>query len=188
MILERLYQELDEFWRNTDIATACTNCLDPDCVGYVWLLKEEADSLYELGVPIIEINDGPCFIHSFPQALDGGIDFSHRYPPCNQLCQGARRCGIYENRPLVCRLYPLALEMQPNGMVTWAIHQDCEFIRRQEKLGLLADFEEAARRVLSKIPQVASTKMVATYRAVYDISLFPDGPNQTKIIKEAENV
>ncbi|KKR52903.1 MAG: hypothetical protein UT91_C0037G0007 [Parcubacteria group bacterium GW2011_GWA2_40_23] len=188
MILGKLYLGLDGFWQDFNIAAACANCQDPDCVGYVWLLKEEADSLYELGVPIIEINDGPCFIHSFPQALGGGIDFSYRYPPCNQLCQGTRRCSIYENRPLVCRLYPLALEMQPNGMVMWVLHQDCEFVRRQKRLGLLTDFEEVARRVLSRIPQVVLTKLVITYRAVYDISLFPDGPNQTKIIKEAENV
>lgn len=50
--LEQLYQELDKLY--SDIGRYCNKCQDSDCVGYVWLLPQEAKDLYEQGIEILE--------------------------------------------------------------------------------------------------------------------------------------
>lgn len=155
----------------------CRECQDRDCVGYVWLLKEEADRLYDCGVPLVQVNNGPSFIHSFPKKHDGQLDLSVQYPPCSQLCSKNRWCSIRENRPLVCRLYPIGLETKRDGAVFWALHRGCLHVRKMEEYGFLPNFEWQARQIVENISPRLLKEILTSYRAVYAISDFPLGEN-----------
>lgn len=179
-----LYKALDALYRG--IERDCFECRDPDCMGYVWLIKSEAERLYERGVPLVQINRGPTFIHSFPLEKDGAPDVSVRYPPCSQLCTDSRRCSIYEDRPLVCRLYPLGLETTEYGKIVWGIHLDCLHIRRMEERGQLPAFEGRVLQLLERISPELIEEIVTTYRAVHEISVFPGGPNNYRVVKEVK--
>jgi len=184
--LPQLYDALDELYRG--IKQDCRDCQDPDCMGYVWLLKKEAERLYERGVPLVQVNNGPTFIHSFPATSKGQPDLSVRYPPCSQLCPDSRRCSIYKDRPLVCRLYPLGLETRNDGTIVWALHRDCLHIRRMEERGTLPNFEHRARNVISNLSPKLLEEIVKTYRAVDAISSFPDGENNYSSLQEVRHV
>lgn len=184
--LSQLYDALDELYR--DIEQDCRECQDPDCAGYVWLLDQEAERLWRIGVPLVQVNGGPTFIHSFPQTADGRLNLSVRYPPCSQLCADSRRCSIRKDRPLACRLYPLGLETKADGTIVWALHQDCLHVRRLGERGLLPIFERRARNVISNLSPKLLEKIVRTYRAVYAISSFPDGENNCSTLQEVRLV
>jgi len=173
--LSQLYDALDELYRG--IEQDCRDCQDLDCMGYVWLLKKEAERLYERGVSLVQVNNGPTFIHSFPATNKGQPDLSFRYPPCSQLCTDSRRCSIYEDRPLVCRLYPLGLETKADGTIVWALHRDCLHIRRMEERSTLPNFKHRVRNVINNLSPKLLEEVVETYRAVDAISSFPDGEN-----------
>ena len=183
--LSQLYTTLDDLYR--DIEHYCRECQDPDCMGYVWLLKKEAERLYERGVSLVQVNNGPTFIYSFPATTQGQPDLSVWYPPCSQLCTDSRRCNIYQDRPLACRLYPLGLETKADGAIVWALHRDCLYIRRLEERGLLSDFEHRARNIIKNLSLQLLEEIVETYRAVDAISSFPDGENNYDILKEVKS-
>jgi MoaA/NifB/PqqE/SkfB family radical SAM enzyme/Fe-S-cluster containining protein len=180
--LSQLYDTLDGLYR--DIEQDCRECQDPDCMGYVWLLKEEADRLYERGVPLVQINNGPTFIHSFPTTTSGKPDLSVRYPPCSQLCTDSRRCSIYKDRPLACRLYPLGLETKADGTIVWALHQDCLHVRRMKDLSTLSNFERRIQNTINLLSPELLAEIVETYRAVDAIASFPDGENNYSSLQE----
>ena len=137
--LSQLYDALDDLYLY--IGQDCRDCRYPDCMGYVWLLKKETERLYQRSVPLVQVNNGPTFIHSFPViAQRASRDLSVRYPPCSQLCIDSRRCSIYQDRSLTCRLYPLGLETKADGTIVWALHRDCLHVWRMEERGLLPDF------------------------------------------------
>jgi MoaA/NifB/PqqE/SkfB family radical SAM enzyme len=184
--LSQLYDTLDELYRG--IEQDCRECQDPDCMGYVWLLKQEAERLYERGVPLVQINNNPTFIHSFPVTNKGQLNLSVRYPLCSQLCTNSRRCSIYEDRPLVCRLYPLGLETNTDGAIVWALHRDCLYIRRMKERGTLPDFERRARNIINNLLPKLFEEITETYRAVDKISSFPDGENNYNILQEVRHV
>jgi Fe-S-cluster containining protein len=184
--LSQLYDALDDLYRG--IEQDCRDCQDPDCMGYIWLLKKEAERLYERGIPLVQVNNGPTFIHSFPVTSEGQPDLSVRYPACSQLCVDSRRCSIHEDRPLVCRLYPLGLETRADGMVVWALHRDCLHVRRMEERGTLPDFERRARNVINNLSPKLLEEIVETYRAVDAISSFPDGENNYSSLQEVHHV
>jgi Fe-S-cluster containining protein len=127
-ILSQLNVAFDTLYQG--IESDCKECQDPDCMGFTWLLEEEIPQLYDRGVPLVQINNGPSFIHSFPEKSDGQLDLSVRYPQCSQLCLDSRRCSIHTDRPFVCHLYPLGLETTIDGTIVWALHRDCLYVRR----------------------------------------------------------
>ena len=180
--LAQLYGELEDLYRG--IEGDCRDCTYPDCMGYIWLLDQEAAKIYGKGVPLVEINDGLSFIHSFSTDSNGQIDVSVRYPPCSQVQTDARRCKIHQDRPLVCRLYPFGLETKNNGIVVWALHRDCLYIRRLEESGLLSNFKHHFCSIVDRISPLLSAEIIRTYRAVYAISAFPYGENNYSILKE----
>ncbi|OHA04521.1 MAG: hypothetical protein A3A28_03510 [Candidatus Sungbacteria bacterium RIFCSPLOWO2_01_FULL_47_32] len=183
--LPDLYRALDQLYQG--IEKDCAECQDPDCMGYVWLLKEEGDRLYEIGVPLVQINGGPTFIHSFPQNRDGSLNPSEKYPPCSQLCADSRRCSIYPDRPMVCRLYPLGFETGSDGTIHLALHLDCLHIRRLEERGALYDFERRALGLFNSISPGLLAEIADSYRKVDAISVFPDGENSYRNLKEVMN-
>jgi len=180
--LAQLYIAFDDLYR--DIENDCEECQDPDCMGYIWLLEEEVRRLYERGVTLVKINDGPTFIHSFPTTTDGQPDLSIRSPPCSQLCSANRRCGIHEDRPLVCHIYPIGLETKLCGTIVWALHRDCLHVRRMEERGLLPDFECRARGVINNLSPKLLEEIVEACRAVDAISFFPYGENNYSSLQE----
>lgn len=184
--LLQFYDALDDLYRG--IEQDCRECQDPDCMGYVWLLKKEAERLYERGVPLVQVNNGPTFIHSFPVTDKGQLDLSVQYPPCSQLCADSRKCSIYEDRPLVCRLYPLGFETKEDGTIVWVLHRDCLRVRRMEERGTLPDFERHVRNVINNLSPELLEEIVETYRAVDAISSFPDGENNYSTLQEVRYV
>lgn len=157
-------------------------------MGYVWLLKQEAEQLYERGVPLVQVNNGPTFIHSFSSTVQGKLDLSVRYPPCSQLCAGSRRCSIYQDRPLVCHIYPIGLETRSDGMIVWALHRNCLHIRKMEERGSLPNFERRARDIINKLSPQLLEEIVETYRAVNAIASFQYGENNYTTLQEVYHV
>lgn len=184
--LEILKNELDILFYG--IERDCAVCEYPDCMGYTWLLKEEVGELRELGVPLVQINSGPIFIHSFPTTQDGKIDVTVRYPTCSQLCSKSRSCKIHSKRPMVCHLYPIGLETKLCGTIVWALHSDCLYVSRLKDNQLFADFEKKSLQLLSTISPSLKEKIVNTYLEVDSICTFPDGQNLFTTLAEVYHV
>ena len=173
--LRKLYLELDFLYR--DIRSVCAICQDHDCEGYVWLLKEEASALYDLDIPIVEINESTFFIHSFEE-INGSISIEKPKPPCRLRQDGL--CLIYDSRPLVCRLYPVGL-VTVNKEVMLVLHKDCKFsrdIKDEAKTVFIAQIIE----ILEQTPSDLLDEIMDTYRKVDAISAFPEGPNTFEVI------
>ncbi len=88
---------------------SCTACCEKG--GLVYIENEEVHRLASLGVPIVTV-DGVTFIK---RMADGS---------CPMLDRERKKCSIYENRPLCCRLFPLDV-LSINGKLQWAISNDC---------------------------------------------------------------
>lgn len=171
----KLYLELNFLYR--DIRSVCVNCQDHDCEGYVWLLQEEASSLYDLNVPIVEINDSTFFIHSFEE-INGVISIEKPKPPCRLRQNGL--CSIYNSRPLVCRIYPISLSIADDEVLI-VLHKDCKFsrdIKGETKTVFIAQ----AIKILKQLPDNLLNEIMDTFRKVNAISAFPDGPNTFEVI------
>lgn len=176
-----LYKELNNLY--ADIKNYCFQCTEQDCMGYLWLLKSEASKLYKAGVPLVKINNGPIFIHSFPENDVGELDVSVRYPVCSQIDCSGRICLIHKRRPLVCRLYPVGLETLEDNSIAWVIHTDCLFIKDLDKNGLLIEFEKKCLSIINRVSRDLADEILKTYREVDSISAFPNGSNNFKILK-----
>ena len=173
--LRKLYSELSFLYK--DIRLICAECKDHDCEGYVWLLREEAALLYDMSVPIVEVNDSTFFIHSFEE-VDGSLSIDKLKPPCKLRCDGL--CSIYDSRPLVCRMYPVGL-VTVNGEVLLVLHKDCKFSREisgEVKAVFITKVIEMLRRASPNL----LNKIMSAYREVDAISAFPEGPNTFEVI------
>lgn len=173
--LRKLYSEFSFLYR--DIRSVCADCKDHDCEGYVWLLKDEASLLYDLNVPIVEINDSTFFIHSFEE-VDGSLSIDKPKPPCNLRRDGL--CSIYDSRPLVCRMYPVGL-VTVDGEVLLVLHKDCKFsrdINGEAKAAFIAQAIEVLKRASPDL----LVEVMTSYREVDAISAFPEGPNTYEVI------
>ncbi len=173
--LRKLYSEFSFLYR--DIRSVCADCKDHDCEGYVWLLKDEASLLYDLNVPIVEINDSTFFIHSFEE-VDGSLLINKPKPPCNLRRDGL--CSIYDSRPLVCMMYPVGLATV-DGEVLLVLHKDCKF-SRDINGETKAVFIAQAVVILKQTSPDLLNEVVTSYRAVDAISAFPEGPNAFEVI------
>jgi len=173
--LHKLYSEFSFLYK--DIKSVCVGCQDHDCEGYVWLLKEEASALYDLGIPIVEINENTFFIHSFEEA-NGAISIEKPKPPC--LLRRDGLCSIYDSRPLVCRIYPVGLATVDDEILI-VLHKDCKF-SRVIKGGDKTIFISRVIEILKQTPKQLLNKIVDTYKKVDGISTFPNGPNTFEVI------
>ena len=173
--LRALYLRLDFLYK--DIISICVDCQDHDCEGYVWFLEEEASELYDLNIPIVEINNNIFFIHSFEE-VDGILSVEKLKPPCR--FRQAGLCTIHESRPLVCRLYPVGLATI-KGEVLIVLHRDCKFSRDiNGKTKTL--FIKRAIKMFKHTPDTLLSEIMETYRRVDTISRFPDGSNAFEVI------
>jgi len=166
--LAELYAALDELF--CGISSVCQSCRDDDCAGYLWLLPEEAEILYESGVGLLEINESLTFISPFGEGEP--IDVERVKPPC-PWCQD-RRCTIRSLRPLVCRMYPLNFVVE-NGTIYLVLQLDCEYARQREND---AGFHQQAVELFRRLDHQLFSRILDTFRRVDAISKFPVGPNR----------
>jgi len=171
--LHQLYTYLDELFY--EIEVDCIRCEFSRCLGYVWLLSEEAEILVDRGVEVLEVNQEIFFINSFPEEK-GEIDIEKFKPKCVFLENG--RCSIHMQRPLSCRMYPLSFWTEDDKLQL-VLHLDCLFskrrIRSQEFKNLsLALFGDLDRSLLGRIREA--------YIKVFTISKFPRGGNNFIIL------
>lgn len=184
--LAELYSALGNLYRG--IEHDCHECKHPDCMGYIWLLNEEVSRLYERGVPLVQINNGPTFIHSFPAKEHDEPDLSVRYPSCSQLCTDSRRCKIHNDRPLVCHLYPVGPETKADGTIVWALHRDCLHVEKMEARGELSQFNHRVCNIFNSLSPRLLGEIAEAYRTVDAISAFPDGANRYFVLQEISYV
>jgi Fe-S-cluster containining protein len=166
-----------------DIGSVCADCKDHDCEGYVWLIAEEAEMLYNRNIPIVEINEGIYFIHSF-QKIDGRIAVDIPKPPCS--LRKNKLCTIYQMRPLVCRMYPVGLTNH-NSKLLLVMHHDCQFSRELSGENKISFFKAVAN-VFQSIPREVIEDIIATYLKIDELSSFPDGQNSYEIIATIDEI
>lgn len=164
------------------ISASCKKCTDPECMGNIWLFPKEARRLYNRGVSLIQVNEGPTFIHANP-GQSGWEQVGVTHPKCPLRCANGR-CSIHNIRPFICRIYPIGPETLPNGQAVWAIHNDCLYIRRLRESGGIFLFEERARYLIGKMSKALSEKIIRTYREVYKLTYFPKGENNYSVLMQ----
>jgi Fe-S-cluster containining protein len=157
-----------------DISDSCRQCTDPDCQGYLWVLPQEEDGLLDADIPLVQLNapSGPTYLDNFRRDEQGGVRIGERGPRCPYLGADGR-CGIHERRPLTCHLYPLSLEIRVDG-VFWAVHTDCEHIRRTERGGQLVSLIDRLRGLIHRIAPDLAADLLDTMRRVAGVSRVPD--------------
>lgn len=165
------------------IGTICAICKDHDCEGYTWLLTEEADSLFNQGVAIVEINEGLHFLHSFEE-VDGRLLIDKPKPPCKLRSNGL--CTIYDSRPLVCRMYPIGFAVY-NGSVQLVLHEDCQFSQELQGEKRMSFFRKVIEILQSVSPETIR-RLTDEYAEIDGISSFPDGLNFYEVITSTENL
>lgn len=166
---------LSFLYRN--IGSTCASCQDHDCEGYVWLLKEEALAFYNRNIPIVELNEGIFFIHSFEE-VNGIISIEKPRPPCR--LRQARLCSIYDSKPLVCRMYPIGLAVIDDEVII-VLHKDCKFsrdIKDKDRTMFIAQII----KILRQTPDDLLNEIMDVYKKVDAISVLPNGPNAFEAI------
>ncbi len=142
--------ELDATWAG--IEADCLGCKDPDCMGYVWLTEPDQDRFVEGQIQFVRANGptGPCFVNSYRRTRSGALDPSVRSPKCpHRLLTGA--CGIHEVRPVVCRMYPLGVEMLIDEGPFWVLHLNCAHVRRLSQTNKLSRLKFRLERLLDRL-------------------------------------
>ena len=171
----KLYAEFDAL--SMDIRLMCQKCSFPCCVGYIWLLADEVESLLNIDVPIVEINDSTAFIHSFEEE-DGVIRIDKPKPPCRW--RESSFCSIYTNRPLVCRMYPVGF-VTDNEEVVVVLHRDCEYSQKLDGKNKKQFFDHIIK-ILRQTRIGLLNKIFDCYLQVDRLSVFPEGLNTFEVI------
>ena len=171
-----LYAQLDILYRGI-FDSVCAGCTDHDCEGYIWLLPEEADALFDAGIPVVEINTNTRFIHSFPEE-NGRLLLDKPKPPC--VLRRGKLCSVYSMRPLVCRMYPVGLATH-DGVVFLVLHKDCAFARRQDEKAK-AQFVQEVLAIFRGLSPELTSHILQCYLDVDEISVLPNGPNAYEVI------
>ena len=167
--IECLYRELDDLFR--EFTDFCDICQYFRCLGYVWILPQELDVLYENEIELLEVNSDIFFLHSFPET-DGKIDVSVIKPPC-RWCED-KKCTIYEIRPLVCRMYPLSF-VEENGTIYLVLNLDCAISQRVKED---KNFINSAIARFKNIDSDLLDLILNTFISVERLSYYPDGKNE----------
>lgn len=152
------------------ISQICENCYEEDCKGYIWLLSQERDCLFEEDVEILEVNKDISFINPFSEK-NNTVNIETVKPECPLHKKG--KCKIHNKRPLVCRMYPLGLNTE-KGAIYLVLHLDCLYSKIKMKD---IEFLNRSINLISDLNPCLLGYIVETYRRVDQISKFPDGPN-----------
>ena len=171
--LRGLYRALDDLFGDTK--ALCAECQKDhryqDCVGYVWLMREEAGKLLGVGVEVVVANRNVYFLNSFSDGK-GGMDIGMMKPPCPH-CR-SDGCSIRNLRPLACHMYPLGFSRE-SGILKLVLHMDCLF---SERFGNGKEFRAKAEKLFRRIDPRLLRKIISAYRKVLNVSIFPEGENK----------
>ncbi|MBU4374968.1 hypothetical protein KKH38_00465 [Patescibacteria group bacterium] len=166
--LTELYSSFDELLDG--ISEICKKCSYYDCMGYLWLLPDEAKKLLDADIELLTVNNGINFINPFKAGEE--IDIERFKPICpwfkNHLCR------IRSLRPLVCRMYPLNFAAEHDNIYL-VLHLDCEYakINKGNK-----NFQQKATDLFRQINTQFFQQILNSYRLVNNIIKFPRGPNR----------
>jgi len=166
--LVELYIALDELFDG--ISDVCQHCADDDCLGYIWLLPEEMEKLYEASIELLEINKKIAFINPF---INGDQIDIERVKPLCPWCQN-RRCSIRSLRPFFCRIYPVNFATEA-GSIYLVLHLDCEYARQREHD---LEFHQMVIDLFRQLDPRFFSQILDTYCLVESISKFPAGNNR----------
>ena len=186
--LEQLYKAFDELF--SDIIFACKKCNYKDCMGFIWLLKNEREKLDRANITTITMNKNIDFLYFLKDYEDTNIDeltFENiKYPKCEHRCEKTGKCLIHKLRPLVCHMYPIGLETAENGTYLWVLHDECQFVQDLIFNNKLHEFVHKATNIINRIDYGLYSEIVLKYKQVDDISLFLNGINSYIILKEVD--
>jgi len=153
------------------ISEVCGRCQYDDCKGYVWLLSGEAKRLYGLGIEILQVNNNTFFLNPFV-GEKGKPDIERFKPEC-PYCK-KKRCVVYSQRPLVCRMYPLNFAIE-DGTIYLVLHIDCLYARQKMDDVL---FQEKAISLFQRLDQSLLSRLTRAFVLFSSISKFPRGKNR----------
>ena len=192
VIMKKKLSTLNEFkeafhilWK--DISKYCKNCKDPDCLGYIWILPEEENTLLTAGMQTVQVNDenGPIFIDSYERDAEGDLVVNKLKPKCPyRSCDG--QCSLHAYRPMICQIYPLGFETQTNGEFVWALHIDCAYVRYMIQSGQSNDLVSKIKDIINRIDVSLKDKIFNEYRKVSDISKKPIGESNYIVIEKCK--
>lgn len=186
--LEDLYNEFDLLLIN--VFDSCKRCTYKDCMGFIWLLKEEKKLYDQKGITTININENVDFLYFLKEyesiPLDE-LDFKKiKYPKCEHRCEKTGNCLIHNLRPLVCHMYPLGIETSENGIDMWVLHDECEFTQRLLRENKLGMFLNNFYNIINRISSDLYNEIINEYKKVDNLSLFLNGINSYIILKEVD--
>ena len=180
--LNELYKAFDQVNRGCNLI--CADCEYPDCKGYIWLMNEEVDTLYESGVELLELNNNLHLLYSLKNE-HGEPDLTMRQPPCTHRCSDGK-CKIHSIRPLVCHMYPIGPETV-DGSNVWALHSECQFTENMKQNNTLSEYIHRVKKIIDNISVDLTNEILEHYRIMDYLSTFPEGSNSCIIICEMKN-
>lgn len=175
--INELYSAFDNLFKG--IEEDCKKCEYSRCLGYVWLLSQEAERLIENGSGVLQINEDIFFVNSF-SVTEKKIDIEQFKPKCPFLKMG--RCAIYIQRPLSCRMYPLSFSICGDKLQL-VLNLDCLYSRNKMNC---RSFKEESLAILQGTERALLREITETYRRVHAVSKFPQGENHCIIISSLE--
>lgn len=133
----------------SEFCKKCNTC----CKTYGWLLRKEAEEFVKKGCPVAKINNFLYCIDSFAQDKSGKRVLD-RIPRCRFYKN--RRCLIYKERPLDCRLYPVKVRFGKEGSFI-GLSLGCKYISclpefRKNRVceNIISFFKKAPKSIIGK--------------------------------------
>lgn len=177
--LKELYEAFDRL--NAECNIICGNCEYPDCKGYIWLMNEEVEKLYDCGIELIELNNNIHMLYSFKNER-GETDLTIKQPQCVHRCDNGN-CNIHDIRPLVCHMYPVGPETV-DGAKVWVLHNSCQFTENMKNENKLSEYIYQVKKIIDSISKELYEEILKNYEIMDYLSTFPDGENSCIIISE----
>jgi len=143
-LLMRMRKTLDKLSEQVECNT-CDLCEE----GAVYILNLEVPLMKSLNVPLVNI-DGSYFLEK-----------KGRYCPAYN--EKEKRCAIYSERPICCRLFPLDIFVKEEKL-KWIVFDDCPIIKHKVEDGSLNCIIEIAK----KFDTLITKEIADEFRREYD--------------------
>jgi len=128
--------------------------------GAVYVLNNEVSLMKNLNIPLVNI-DGSYFIEK-----------KGRYCPAyDEMKKSGKRCLIYSERPICCRLFPLDIYVKAEKLV-WIIYNDCPIIKHRVNDGCLDSIIEIAK----EFERLMTKELANEFKREYDAWKKTDDP------------
>lgn len=176
--LDDLNRALDAL--NKDCSQYCCGCHELDCAGYIWLLPEESDCLFDQNIPILEINDDlECIAPAFSE--EDVLDITDEYPRCPLRSNTTGQCTCHEIRPFVCHLYPISIQTI-EGKHFWIVYHDCDFIKSMVENGSFEAYITSAKQIIGSMSAKLKKQIEHTYIKVNETMIDAQGEDFETIL------